>query len=129
MAEIISGLATHCYHDSLVAFVYNLDERIAYIKASKPIEEQALWLRLLKIIPDDRIPGKDSAEWQAVEQTGQAYSQARQAYDQKFRGELEALHKEICPDCPWDGKTIFTRKNKKGEWYYDVGGGHSQGGE
>ena len=31
--------------------------------------------------------------------------------------ELEALHAELCPDCPWDGTTIFTRRNEAGEWY------------
>ena len=24
---------------------------------------------------------------------------------------LEKLHAELCPDCPWDGKTIFARSN------------------
>lgn len=25
----------------------------------------------------------------------------------KFKPEIEALHKLECPNCPWDGKTIF----------------------
>lgn len=30
--------------------------------------------------------------------------------------EMEKLHRELCPDCPWDGKTIFTRIDDRGDW-------------
>ena len=30
---------------------------------------------------------------------------------------LLALHAALCPDCPWDGKTIFTHQNQDGTWY------------
>ena len=28
----------------------------------------------------------------------------------KYNPEIEALHKELCPNCPWDGQTIFPEK-------------------
>jgi len=149
--EIIAGLAHGGHHDIHWEFCWDFDERVAYIKAHKPVEEQALRLKLFGIVPLDKIPGKDSAEWQAArlarqvydqtwqayKQAGQVWEQARQAYDvawqawqarqaydvawqaylEKFHDELELLHKELYPDCPWDGETIFTRKDENGEWY------------
>jgi DNA-binding transcriptional regulator PaaX len=39
-----------------------------------------------------------------------AYGEARRAYDEAYHKhlpEIERLHTEQCPDCPWDGETIF----------------------
>ncbi len=55
--------------------------------------------------------------WEAYRKAWEAYGKAREACDNEFGNELNELHKTLCPDCPWDGKTIFTRKNDKGEWY------------
>ena len=48
--------------------------------------------------------------WQAYGQAWQAYYQARRAYVQaltKNKSEIEKLHKAECPNCPWNGHTIF----------------------
>ena len=48
-----------------------------------------------------------------------AYNKAWDAYKKVLRDNMpavERLHATECPDCPWDGETIFTRKNKKGIW-------------
>jgi hypothetical protein len=62
--------------------------------------------------------------WRACAEAGRAYDEAWRAYDEARRAcaeasrafdeagrahaaEIEALHAEECPDCPWDGKTIF----------------------
>lgn len=55
--------------------------------------------------------------WVAYEQAGVVHSQAVAAYDQARRAynqavedckqDLEGLHREECPGCPWDGQTIF----------------------
>lgn len=144
------GLALHLSHDQPFGYCYSYNERVAYIKENKPSDEIPLRLRLFQIVPEKKIPGRDSqayvvalqateqAAWQAWQtwQTRQAWGQAwqeawkayvvawqeawqawQQAYLAKFHAELEALHKEICPDCPWDGKTIFTRKDDEGRWY------------
>ena len=72
MVEVISGLA-HCqHHDKHWEYCYDLNERIKYIKEKKPKEEQALRLKLFQIVPLDKVPGKDSLEWQAYEQAKQA---------------------------------------------------------
>ncbi len=97
---------------------------------------------MLQIIPDDRIPGRESPEWEAYDKAREAcdkaeeawktawkacdkagkpwetawkaYVKAREAcnkaweaYLKAFGQEIEELHKELCPNCPWDGTTIF----------------------
>ena len=92
-----SGVAFHCHHDQLVEWCFDYDERVKFIKEHKPPEEQELRLRLFKLIPKDRLPGK-------LVKARAAYWKARAAYD------WDKLHKELCPDCTWDGKTIFGGK-------------------
>jgi len=51
-----------------------------------------------------------------------AYNKARAAYNKAWdalnkaladhTGEIEALHRVECPDCPWDGQTIFPDKKE-----------------
>ena len=60
---------------------------------------------------------------QACNQAGQAYYQAEQAYDQAKQAynralsnnkeAIEALHKEECLNCPWNGHTIFPYQSLK----------------
>jgi hypothetical protein len=150
---MIQGLAFHCHHNKLVEFVYDLGERQQVIRDDKPEEEIELRLRLLQIIPEERLPQKGLDEymraWEVCKKTLQAYYKAanafyrywikeeyykykaerdyykaikaynklERAYYQKNKVALEKLHKELCPDCPWNGKTIFTRKDAKGNWY------------
>ena len=51
--------------------------------------------------------------WEAYDRAQEAYHRAREAYI-KARGayapEIEKLHKEEHPDCPWNGRTIFSNK-------------------
>ncbi len=48
---------------------------------------------------------------QACDEAGQVYTEAKQAYyNEALSNNMPAvmlLHEEECPDCPWDGKTIF----------------------
>ena len=47
---------------------------------------------------------------QKYKEAWQKYYEAWQKYDeacQKYSKEIEELHKQECPDCSWDGKTIF----------------------
>jgi len=41
----------------------------------------------------------------AHNEAGEAYDEAGEAYDSYFK----ELHSELCPHCPWDGKTIFSK--------------------
>ncbi len=59
--------------------------------------------------------------WEACCKAREANGKAREAYDKaweacgkawevcgmKYSKELEKLHTNLCPDCPWNGKTIF----------------------
>ena len=129
-----TGFAFHVHHDTLIEWCTDYQERVDYIKRDKPANEQELRLRLFKIIPEDRLPvelvvaGKayDEARkacivaWKAYEVAEKAYNEAGKAYDvawKAYQPELLKLHSELCPDCPWDGNTIFTRKGKSENWY------------
>ena len=129
----ISGIAFHCHHDKLVEWVHDYQERVEYIKNSKPLAEQELRLRLFKLIPGDRLPlgldkaiaalDKANAAWRKAiaarrkantwDKAIAALDKANAAWEKAYAAEapyFEQLHKELCPDCPWDGKTIFPKK-------------------
>ena len=122
---IKSRFAFHCHHDILVEYCFDYDERVKFIKNNKPLGEEGLRLRLFKLIPEDRLP-------KPLVKAGKVYHKARDAYlkaepasltkaevaygkarykclktIQQHNQYLEELHKELCPDCPWNGKTIF----------------------
>ncbi len=127
----------HCHHEVLCEFVGNPQERIDYIKEAKADSEVEIRLRLfqpikgelpLAVVEAGAAYDKAGA---AYEKAGAAYVKARAArnkaraayekagaaYDKAWaacvkagenhREELEALHAKECPNCPWDGKTIF----------------------
>ena len=62
--------------------------------------------------------------WEALDKAGETYYKAIEAYNKAREaldkaGEiylkvnkqaLEKLHTELCPDCPWDGETIFSKE-------------------
>jgi len=44
------------------------------------------------------------------------YEKVAKAHDEAietYQAEIEALHREECPNCPWDGKTIFPREEEE----------------
>ncbi len=125
MVERIAGLAHCCHHDKHWEYCYNYEERVSYIKNNKPQSEQELRLKLFFIVPDDKVPGHDSPEreaydkareayseaweayrkaWEAYRKAGEAYDKAWEAYSAKYKEELDALCKELCPDCTWREK-------------------------
>ena len=109
--------AWHIHHDTLFEMLTEpIETRIAYIREEKREDEVELRLRLLKPVAG-KLP-------EAIYQAREKYSQAREKYIQaeveygqaeveygqarkKYRSEIEALHAIECPDCPWDGTTIF----------------------
>ena len=75
--------AWHVHHEKLWEVLTEpIKNRIAYIKENKPPAEQATRLRLLKLIKGP-LP------------------------DKMTEAAMDALHKQECPDCPWNGSTIF----------------------
>ena len=103
-----SGFAFHCHPDVLCEYVYDYDARVRFIKEYKPKSEQKLRLKLFKLIPDELMPGRDSPDCKAYGKAWKAYDKAWEAYDKNYGEEIERLHAKLCPDCPWDGKTIFS---------------------
>ena len=64
-----SGLSIHCHHNVLWEYCYDYDGRVDAIKRDKPQNEQAIRLKLFKLLPQeaiDELPGKlveADAEW------------------------------------------------------------------
>lgn len=147
----------HIYHDELLGFSDNIEERIAYIKTEKPVGERPLRIRLLREMrgelpevmvkagaalckawaaADAAWAARDKA-WAALRKAGAAYNEARvaldkaraaynkaeaalyevrAAYDKAIADHLpaiEALHRQECPGCPWDGGTIFPESGRE----------------
>jgi hypothetical protein len=125
MDKVKSGFAFHLHHNKLVEWCHDYDKRVEVILSNKPKKEQELRLRLFKLIPEDRLPPDLLKAGKAYDRARRKYSKATQigivkAFDTEQRKfdayyatradhqyDLEVLHKELCPDCPWNGETIF----------------------
>ena len=118
-----TGFHWHLHHSKLVEWCYGYEERAKYIRTRKPEHERELRLRLFKKV-QGTLPDEVVEAWQAHAKARQANDKALQAYDEAWRAcyktkladkeavrnnmpAIEALHKEECTDCPWDGHTIF----------------------
>ena len=127
MTKLIQGPAFHVHHDLLIDVCYDYQKRLDYINTEKPEGERPLRARLFKMIPPDRLPPTLLATWVAYRKAVDAYEKAWDAYrkaedayekagDAYEKAEdanmpaLKALHAELCPDCPWDGHTIFPKE-------------------
>ena len=122
----IKGIFWHVHHeDELLEYCYDYDERVRFIKENKPKNEQELRLRLFQPVKG-KLPVVVVRTWAAYQKAWVAYNRAVAAYDkagaayEKVRATrdkaikdnmpaIEKLHQEECPDCPWDGKTIFRK--------------------
>ena len=161
----------HGHHDILLE-PCDYEDRVAFIKAHKPLEEQEVHLARLKPVrgqlpPEIVVAGaayervlaaldqarvastqarvaygkaravytrakifRDLAAYEgawaaekqaraaydrvlaACDQAGAVYEGARAAYEgiiKKHQEELDTLHAQECPNCPWDGKTLFPK--------------------
>ena len=97
----------HVHHNILCEpLTESMQMRRAYIRARKPANEIETRLRLLKgvrgAIPVMLIDAYDA--WLAARSA--AWSAYQKAYEDAMP-EINRLHLEECPDCPWNGKTIF----------------------
>ena len=99
-----SGWYWHVHHEILYEWCYDYDERVGYIKAEKPPEEVEIRLRLMQPVRD--VPAK-------LTKARTEYDKARVEYDRagvECFSEIKVLHRAQCPNCPWDGNTIFPGK-------------------
>ena len=121
----------HIHHDVLLEpLTQPLKNRIKFIKENKPKDEIELRLKLLKPVRG-KLPDEVVKAWEIYDEAGEtsgkvweAYYKPREAYDKtwevyykawevydktlkKYSKEIDILHKKECPNCPWNGKTIF----------------------
>ena len=95
----------HIHHEILLEETTDIQERIDYIRANKPEKEIPLRLKLMtKVQHPEKLPTRFRKAWEAYYKASKAYDKAMEAYYQQ----IEKLHKEEHPDCPWNGKTIFS---------------------
>ena len=117
----------HVHHEILMEILTDpIKDRINFINNFKPTEEVGIRLRLLKL-----VRGKLPRE---VVKTGRAYLKAKKAFRRRipYGGgnalvcnsvwhkyykairanhlAISTLHDHECPDCPWDGTTIFPKR-------------------
>ena len=115
--------------------------RIKYIKENKPAKEIALRLKLLKPVRSklparfikasqecnkvyqrrekacqicDKACQRCDKAYQRCEKASQECKKAYQGREKAYReclSQLEVLHKKECPNCPWNGKSIFPKEN------------------
>ena len=131
---MIGDLYWHVHHEILCEpLTEPIENRISYIKANKPAHEIETRLRLMQPVRGplpaelDKVSAewdkarakwdkasaeldKASAEWGKARakwvKTGAEWGKASAA----ALPELERLHAEQCPDCLWDGQTIFPKE-------------------
>ena len=86
----------HIHHEILLEETSNIQKRIAYINVLKDYyKAQEAYIKAWEIYYNVL---KDYYKAQ------EAYNKAREACNT----EIEKLHREEHPDCPWNGKTIFS---------------------
>ena len=92
----------HCYHNQLVTSIFYsapIKCRRNSIKSTKPLIEQPVRLRLLKIVKG-KVPERiNKLVWDR-------YYEGRR-YELSHEKALIKLHKKECKNCPWNGHTIF----------------------
>lgn len=94
------GLYWHQYHSTLLGYCCSYGERVDTIRRYKPKSERPTRLRLFQPVRG-KLPKEIT---RALTQSSQG--NWRQLC-LKYTKELTVLHKKECPNCPWDGKTIF----------------------
>ena len=126
---IKKGMFWHVHHDTLLEYCYDYDERVRFIKKNKPKSEQELRLRLFQPVKGklpmavtkaraayDKARAAYGKAMTAYDKTGIACAKAMTAYDKAIENNMpaiEKLHRKEYPDCPWDGRTIFSKGAEK----------------
>ncbi len=133
------GFFWHVHHGILVEFCHSYKERASHIYTDKLTDEQELRFRLFKPVKGslpqavveagsayDKVWQAHEKAWQVCDKARQAcdiawqvcykawqvFDRARQVYDKALKNNMPAiieLHEKECPNCPWDGETIFPK--------------------
>jgi hypothetical protein len=121
--RIERGPYWHVHHLKLWEYCYDVAERRAYIRSDKPIDERPIRLRLMKPITH---VGLTKTQWEMVKELKAMERKFRQLRKHDWTGVgmhlvrarinrlakklnpiLNRVHKKQCPNCPWNGRTIF----------------------
>ena len=106
----------HVHHDVLLEHLTEpIEARRAYIRDHKPEGELETRLRLLKPVRG-RLPAPVVKARAGCDKPWVDYDEARATYVKAWTTcmpEILRLHAEECPDCPWDGETIFPEPGAK----------------
>src|SRR3990167_3114493 len=107
-AKIISGMAVHVHHDKLFEYCYNYQERVDYIKNNKPKNEIKIRLKRFVMLSKEQaaiLPAQFVKTCQKYDEAWKKCVEARQ----KYKPQLEKIHKKICGCKEWNGKElVFT---------------------
>ncbi len=116
------GLYWHVHHLYLIEWCYSYEERADYIKLAKgdleiptrlrlfqPIKGKLPW-RLTRALRKSSVIGRqyDNTDWDfRLQDKFDESKRFAKTMIKRYNKEIEALHKEECVDCPWNGHTIF----------------------
>ena len=110
------GFYWHVHHDKLFEWCYDYDKRVEFIRVKKNKSELDLRLKLFQPIKSElpkELVEAEQAYFEAEEaiiKMWVSYFEAKQAYKNALINNaefIEKLHSLECPNCPWDGETIF----------------------
>ena len=124
MSNPTRGFYWHVHHNVLIEYCHGYEERVRHIRATKPLSEIETRLHLFKpvigALPDSIVDtaAECAKAWAKYAKTraendGAEYDRAAAEFDRTIKenkSAIEALHSVECPNCPWDGKTIFPEK-------------------
>ena len=105
----------HVHHNVLCETLTEpAEERRRYIRSQKPVGEVPVRLRLFRLIVG-QLPEPIARVREARLRLGTYRDRValEMAWRDEilamthYRKEMKALHAKECPNCPWDGKTIF----------------------
>ena len=97
-----SGWYWHQYHDQLVSFCFDENSRRRAIDRKL---ESAIRLELRQLL-FRLVRGELPAGFRSALRGNQGTASQEDAW-REHGEEITALHAIECPNCPWDGKTIF----------------------
>lgn len=110
MSTTVGKLAKHVHHNILYEVLTKpISFRRRVIRKTKPKAEQATRLRLLGVVKGP-LPKRVAHTVEAYHRAWEAYDDACKAYNRVMKDyapQLERLHAKECPNCPWNGETIF----------------------
>lgn len=114
--QIIEGFFWHGHHDVLIEWCHNFNERAKFIRNTKPASEQEVRLRLFRpvkgTLPQEVVEAQQAYNkaWQDLNRAHQDLDRAQRDLDKvlnRNKAEIILLHEKECPNCPWNGQTIF----------------------